>query len=134
MKKLFLLVLVCSAFSTVTYSQLDSVSVSVSFSLEVDSTSMDSVLVPSDFMTVNVWVNDPLMVGNILISVYESPSGFPMARVNLNLAELQAAGYLSGNTYMIPIGFLDDSLSYEIKTLPQNFQLAHLPEITISYP
>lgn len=134
MRRIFSLLIFCGLFSSVGFTQLDSVSVSVSFSLEVDSTSIDSVSIPTDFMTATVSVNDPMLVGNIMISVYEQQSGHPMSRVNLKLADLQSAGYLSGNTFSIPMGFLDSNLGYEVRVLVQNFQLAYLPEVIISYP
>ena len=134
MRKILSLILFCGLFSATSFSQLDSVSVTVSFSLEVDSTFMDSISVPTDFMTVQVWVNDPMLVGNVLISVYESQSGHPMARINSNTAALQTINPLGGNTFSIPIGFLDSSLGYGVRVLVQNFQLAYLPEIIISYP
>lgn len=134
MRKIFSLILFCGLLSSSSFSQLDSVSTSISFSLEIDSTFIDSITVPADFMTVDVWVNDPMLVGNVMISVYESQSGHPMARVNMNATTL--AGYIvqNNNTLSIPIGFLDSNLSYDVRVLVQNFQLAYLPEIIISYP
>lgn len=134
MRRFLSVFIFCGLMSSFGFSQLDSVSVSVSFSLHTDSTFIDSLSAPSDFMTVDVWVNDPALVGGIMVSVYELQSGQPMARVNLSSSELQIASSLSGNTYSIPIGYLNSTLGYDVKINVQNFQLFYLPEVSVTYP
>ncbi len=136
MKIKIYLLLISAVFSYTAFSQLDSASVTVSFSSEVDSSffDIDSSLVTVDFMSANVWLNEPLLLGDVLISVYETQSGQPMARKILTLAEIQSNGGFSANSVLIPVGYLDANLTYEIHVLIRNFQLAYLEELIISYP
>ena len=134
MKKVISLFAICSVLSFSSFSQLDSVSASISFSSIVDSTFMDSINVPADFMSVNVWVNDPILTGNIMVSIYEAQSGHPMARVNWNSATLQDSNPMNANTFLMPIGFLDSNLSYIVNVVVKDSQSAELPELSFSYP
>lgn len=134
MKKVFSLITFLGILSFSSFSQLDSTNASVSFSSIVDSTYLDSINVPADFMTVNVWVNDPVATGNIMVSVYEITSGYPMARIHWNSTKLQSMNPLNENNFLIPVGFLDSNLGYTIHVEVKDTQAAVLPELTFSYP
>lgn len=121
-------------FAKTNFAQLDSISASVLFTQEIDTTFDITNNDPSDFMNISVWVNDVDFLGQVMISIFDSSSGIPMARFKLSIAELQEQGMLEGNIVRIPIGFMSSEGAYRVEVDVQNFQLAYLPKVTISYP
>ncbi len=119
-------------YCNTSFSQLDSVSVSVSF--VTDSTLAMDTLIPSETMKANIWVNDTDFVGKVMISVYDQSNNRPMARVKYSHAELLQEGYISGNVLSVPVGYLDSAGQYSVKVQLQNFQLNYLSPIEINYP
>lgn len=131
MKNILLTTLFVSLYS-LCFSQLDSVSVSMSF--VPDSTSTMDTLVPSDLLKTDIWVNDTDFVGKAMVSVYDQLSNRPISRVKYTHAELLQQGYIVGNVLSIPVGYLDPTGQYLVKVQLQNFQLNYLAPIEINYP
>ncbi|NVK64006.1 MAG: hypothetical protein HWE22_05435 [Flavobacteriales bacterium] len=119
-------------YCNTSFSQLDSVSVSISF--VTDSTLAMDTLIPSETMKADIWVNDTDFVGKVMISVYDQSNNRPMARVKYSHAELLQEGYISGNVLSVPVGYLDSTGQYSVKVQLQNFQLNYLSPIEINYP
>ncbi len=119
-------------YCNTSFSQLDSVSVSISF--VTDSTLAMDTLIPSETMKADIWVNDTDFVGKVMISVYDQSNNRPMARVKYSHAELLQEGYISGNVLSVPVGYLDSTGQYSVKLQLQNFQLNYLSPIEINYP
>jgi len=132
LKSIFFL-LFFSLLSNFSYSQLDSVSVSISF--EADSSVVIDTLFSSEIMKADIWVNDTDFVGQVMVSVYDLQSHVPVSRVKFSRQQLISEGYiLDENTISFPAGYLSASGQYSIDFELLDFQLNFLAPIIISYP
>ena len=132
LKSIFFL-LFFSLLCNTSYSQLDSVSVSISF--ETDSSAVIDTLFSSEIMKANIWVNDADFVGQAMVSVYDLQSHVPVSRVKYTRQQMLDEGYITdGNNLSFPIGSLSSGGQYSIEFELQDFQLHFLAPVVISYP
>lgn len=122
----FALFTVCNTYS---FSQTDSVSVNIQFGTMQDP---DSSQLTLNVMDLDVTAPDIDFVGAVLITVYDTNSNFPIARIKRSKVELENQNLISGNTMNVALPNLDPSQSYRIETLVRNFQGANYP-LNVSY-
>lgn len=133
MSKFFVFLAVSFCFyCNTSFSQLDSVSVSVTFTTDANVT--DTLMMPEVINAV-IWMNDTDFIGQAMISVFDPVTNFPLARVKVDRQEMINAGYiLNTNTVSFPIGNLPSNGQYSIEFELKDFQLNYLAPISISYP
>ncbi len=115
------------------YAQLDSVSVSLSFTQEVslDSTQTND---STDILNVEVYLDDIDFLGEVLVTVYDLPSGQPLAQIKSTKAELISLNAISGFVATIEFaGFPPITGSYKVDVLARNFQGGNLPIVSETY-
>jgi len=115
------------------FAQLDSVSVTLSFSQEasLDSTqTIDSI----DVLNVEIFLDDIDFFGEVLVVVYDLSSGHPIAQIKSTKVELQTLSAISGSIATIEFpGFTPVVGSYRIDVLARNFQGGNLPIVSETY-
>jgi len=123
---ILLLAILC--VSNVAFSQLDSVSVSdVSFHQETVLDSLTNTTDTLDVMSVDVYTNDVDFLGEVIITVYEAGTNFPLAKRKVTKQEAVALGLITSNNILIELDNLVASESYRIEVLTRNYQGANLP-------
>jgi len=112
------------------FSQLDSVSVDLTFEQDtiLDSLGGSDTL---DYMNVNVYTDDVDFLGEIVVSVYDGNSDFPLGKLKFTKQEALDQGILSGSTTTIRFDYRSASESFKVETLVRNYQGGNLPLVTV---
>ena len=114
--------------------QLDSVSVSISFSNSIVLDSLQQSNDTIDILNVAVYTDDIDFLGEILVTVYDQISAHPIAKIKSTKAELLSLNAINGSTSTIEFsGFPPVVGSYRIDVLVRNFQGGNLPMISTTY-
>ncbi|XOV67608.1 MAG: hypothetical protein ACFHU9_00270 [Fluviicola sp.] len=128
-----ILVLGMLLFGSGAFAQLDSVSVTLSFTQEssLDSTQTNDTI---DVMNVEVYLDDIDFFSEVIVSVYDLSSGHPIAQIKSTKAELIALNSLSGSVATIEFPeFAPITGSYRVDVLARNFQGGNLPIVSETY-
>lgn len=112
------------------YAQLDSVSVSLEFDQEtvLDSLGGTDTL---HYMNVNVYTDDIDFLGEIIVTVYDGNSNFPLGKLKFTKQEAINEGILSGSITTIRFDYRSTAESYKVESLIRNYQGANLPLVTV---
>jgi len=124
MKTFSLLILLFFGIQFQGFSQLDAVSVELSYVPSGDTLSG----VPSVFK-VHVAVNSLDYVGNVSVDIYESPIHRHIQSIVLTKAELISKQLIEGNSFTITFTGLPDDRSYQVETTLQDQQSAYFAPI-----
>ena len=129
------LVIVLVFASSFSYSQLDSVNVDITFTTEVDSTTTDSLgmYVIDDVINVNASVYDVDFLGEVIVTVYDHATDYPIAMLKMTKQQIIDADQKVGSTVTLKIYGIDDAGSYRIETQVRNFQGANFPMVITNY-
>ena len=117
------------SFGSFSFSQVDSVDVTIHFDLGIDP--YDSVTV--DVMHIDLSIHDIDFLGEVLVTLYEPTSGFPLSKIKMTKAELELESLISGSDATIKIYGLDPTLEYNIESLVRNYQGGNFPLINSTY-
>jgi hypothetical protein len=116
-------------------SQIDSVDVDITFTSEIDSTIIDSLgnYVLVDVMNVNTTIYDIDYMGEVIVTLYEGGTNFPMGMMKMTAQEFIDENLKVGNTVTTKLFGVDPSISFVIETQVRNFQGANLPIVSTNY-
>lgn len=115
------------------FAQLDSVSVSsVTFSQEIVTDSITSITDTLDVMNIDVYIDDIDFMGEVIITVYETSTNFPVGKVKLMKLEAIETGVISGSNITVSL-YLDSTESYTGEILVRNFQGANTPLVVFNH-
>ncbi len=125
------IVLVAIAFcSNGLFAQLDSASVSLSLTNEVDP--LDSTAMV-DVLHVDVYLNDTDFFGELVVTIYQTGTDYPLMMQKFTKQEALDSAMLSGNQLDVPFYEVDSAGSYRVETQVRNYQGANLPMIISNY-
>jgi hypothetical protein len=109
------------------YAQLDSAAVSsISFTQEIVTDSATNVTDTIDVMNVDVYTNDIDFLGEVVITVYETSTDFPLSKRKLSKQEALLVGAITGNNVLVSLDGFVSNESYRIEVLVRNYQDANL--------
>ena len=109
------------------FSQLDSASVTLSFTVETDP--MDSTQMV-DALNISTTVNDIDYLGEVVVTVYDLSTGYPVAMVKVSKQEFLDENLVTGDTALLQLLDIDSASSYRVETIVRNYQGGQLPTIT----
>ncbi len=124
--KQLILLLAIAFCSNGLFAQLDSASVSLSLTNEVDPSDTTAMV---DVLTIETTVNDIDFFGEVVITVYEYNTNYPVSMMKVAKQEFIDEQQVSGNVLITKIYGIDGSMSFRIETSVRNFQGASLPII-----
>lgn len=124
------LILFLLMYSVQSYAQIDSVTVNVHFETGIDPA--DSSLMV-DVMHVEASIYDIDFMGEVVTTVYESVSNFPIALVKMTKQEFIDENLKSGDTITTMFYDIAPAGSYRIETVVRNFQGANFPTIITNH-
>ena len=128
----FFLLLGIVFLSGTTFSQLDSVSISnINFTQEIYVDSVTNVSDTVDVMNVDVYVNDTDFLGEIVVTVLDPSTDYPLAKQKLTKQEAIDEGLLTGNNIQVSLDYLTSPESYRIELIVRNYQGANLPMVSV---
>ena len=110
--------------------QLDSVNVDIHF--EVDQDPMDTTQT-IDAMHVDAEIFDVDFMGEVITTVYDAASNYPLAMIKMTKQEFIDEGLKNGDVVTTIFYGLDPADSFQIVTEVRNFQGATFPMITTDY-
>ena len=111
------------------FGQITSATVDVHFETGIDP--YDSL--STDVMHVDATIDDIDFMGEILVTVYEPSTDFPIARIKMTKAELEDESLITGSVATIKIYGFDPAEGYQIETLVRNYQGGNFPKINTDY-
>ena len=123
------MMLVMLFVSVSSFGQITSVTANVHFEIGIDP--YDSL--STDVMHVDATIDDIDFMGEVLVTVYEPSTNFPVARIKATKVELQNENQISGNVATIEIYGFTPSEGYRIETLIRNYQGGNFPIVTTDY-
>jgi uncharacterized protein YfaS (alpha-2-macroglobulin family) len=125
--------LVCLSFNS--QSQINSVDVNITFTSEIDSTLTDSLgnHILADVMNVNVNIDDVDYMGEVMVTLYEGGTNFPMGIMKMTAQDFIDKNLKVGNTVTVKLFGVDPTIPCSIETQVRNFQGANLPVVTTNY-
>ena len=128
-----ILLLVC--LSSNANSQIDSVNVDITFSLETDPTNLDSLgnYSPMNVMNVNASIYDVDFMGQVVVSVYNHGTDLPVAKLTMTAKQFINTGQKVGSTVTLNLDRIDPTGSYRIETQVRNSQGANFPMVITNY-
>jgi hypothetical protein len=134
-KNNLLLIILLFSSSFLSYSQIDSVDVNLNFTVETDSTILDSLGNYSiiDVINVNATINDVDFLGEVLVTVYDSSLDYPIAMIKMTAQQIIDANQKVGSVVTVKLDGIDPSGSYRVETQVRNFQGANFPMVTTNY-
>jgi len=114
------------------YAQLDSVSVTLTFAQE---TTLDSLggTDTLDYMNANVYTDDVDFLGEVIVTVYDKNSNFPLGKLKYTKQEAVNAGILSGSITTLRFDDQNPSGAYRVEAIVRNYQGANLPLVTVEH-
>jgi len=107
--------------------QLDSASVSLSFTTAQDP---EDSLATVDVIEVNVSIYDIDFMGEVIVTLYDQATNYPLQRLKKSSAELIAEGSINGDIATMYFYEILTTEDYTIETQVRNFQGANLGLIT----
>ncbi|MCR9171961.1 MAG: hypothetical protein NXI10_05690 [bacterium] len=115
--------------------QLDTASVSsVSFAQETVTDSLTLVTDTLDIMNVEVFMDDIDFLGEVLVTVYDQATGYPLQMVKQTKSELELNDLIIGSFAKIEIFGLEPNVGlYNIDVQVRNFQGGNLPLLSAQY-
>ncbi len=126
MKKLFFLTLFSIVLNSSAISQLDSVSVNAYYTYLNQGDSLNVKTIRTE-----TWVNDFDFFGEIVITVYENETNYPIHRVKHNKEFIDANDLYSNGLIKIDLFHgLEEGRSYRVDVLVRNYQGMHYPIIS----
>lgn len=133
--KLIAVVTVMTTISFSSFSQLDSVNVEIVFTVEMDSVNLDSLgnAQSIDVMNVKASIYDVDFMGEVIATVYDSGTNYPVSKIKMTAQEFIDAGQKVGSTVTLKLDYLDPSASYRVETEVRNFQGANFPIVITNY-
>ncbi len=117
------------------YAQLDSASiVSVDYiaSAVTDST---GATVTDSTLQIEIYVNDFDFLGEVLLTITDSPSDYPLAKFRMDRAEIESSGLYDDSSQTITFLFqgVYSANSLNIRAVISNYQGAYLPYLDTLY-
>lgn len=107
--------------------QLDSASVSLSFTTAQDP---EDSLATVDVIEVNVSIYDIDFMGEVIVTLFDQATNYPIQRLKKSSAELIAEGSINGDIATVYFYEVLTTEDYTIETQVRNFQGANLGLIT----
>lgn len=122
-------------FASVANAQLNNAAVnSVSFTQEFVTNSLTSVTDTLDVMNVDVYIDGIDFMGEVLVTVYDQATGYPLQLVKQTKTELETNGLLVGSVATLKIFELMPSQgTYNVDVQVRNVQGGNLPLISTQY-
>ena len=124
------LVLLFTIYGAFSFAQIDSVTINLHFETGTDP---DDSTLTIDVLHVDASIYDVDFMGEVIVTVYDAASDFPMARIKMTAQEFTDANLISGDTTTIKLYGLDPAGSYRVETLVRNYQGANFPVISTDY-
>lgn len=112
------------------FAQLDSASVTLNITTAPDP---DDSLSTMDVIEVEVYLDDIDFVGEVLVTMYEGGTDYPLMMQKFTKQQAIDNGLLSGDTITVPLYDIDSAEFYRIETQVRNYQGANLPMIISNY-
>jgi hypothetical protein len=127
------ILLVCLSFNS--QSQINSVDVNITFTSEIDSTITDASgnHILADVMNVNVSIDDVDFMSEVIVTLYEGGTSFPMGMLKMTAQDFMDKNLKIGNTVTVKLIGVDPTIPCSIETQVRNFQGANLPIVTTNY-
>lgn len=113
-----------------TFSQLDSASVDIDFQTGPDP---EDTTQSADILTIDISIYDIDFMGEVIVTVYEPVSDYPILRVKKTMAEFQSESLISGDVATLTLYGIPPDEDYRIETLVRNYQGANTPIIITNY-
>ena len=134
MKSLFASILLFFA-SAAAYGQLDSVDFNAHFESNPQFTAgLDSLSAFGDVLQVEVFLNEPAMVGAATVLVYDAATETPLAIVRRTRTEILSGQFTQNGFVVFNIPYLDVQGQFKVVLEVQNFQMAYLNPISKFFP
>ena len=130
-----IILLLLLTISLSSFSQIDSVNVNVTFTIETDSTNLDSLgnYVVLDVINVNATIHDVDFLGEVIVTVYDSATDYPIAMRKMTAQQIIDANQKVGSVVTLKLDDIDPLGSYRVETQVRNFQGANFPMVITNY-
>lgn len=110
--------------------QLDSASVSLNLANVLDPADSNVVI---NVLNVDVFLNDTDYFGEIVVTMYQAGTDYPLMMQKFTKQEALNGQYLIGNHLIVPFNEVDSAGAYRMETQVRNYQGANLPLIVTNF-
>lgn len=129
-----LLVVVLFSLTSISYSQLDSVSCTAQFVMNPENTSgLDSISLLEPIFQVRVYLNDLDDLSRVSIRVCDSAYTHVESAITLDRSDIIGSSFLEGHEVVVNCSYLDENSDYRILIDVQNLNGAYLPVTEFIY-
>ena len=117
------------------YSQLESVNVEIIFTVETDSVNLDSLGGHQiiDVMNVNVTIDDIDFMGEVIVTVYDDQTNYPLSKLKMTAQQFIDANLKVGSIVTVKLDGQNPTGSYRVETQVRNFQGGNFPMVITNY-